>query len=81
MNSTNFEVICPHCQLYVIIEQINCGIFRHGVLKSNNEQINPHLDKQSCDDLVEKNLIYGCGKPFRIVKQGDTFIIEICDYI
>jgi len=23
---------CPHCNEYVIIEKINCAIFRHGVL-------------------------------------------------
>jgi hypothetical protein len=25
-------VICPHCNEPVIIEKINCAIFRHGVL-------------------------------------------------
>ena len=24
-------LLCPHCQEYIIIEKINCGIFRHGV--------------------------------------------------
>jgi len=23
---------CPHCKEFIIIEKINCGIFRHGVL-------------------------------------------------
>ena len=54
-----FEVECPHCKQFVIIEQINCGIFRHGVLKSNMNQINPHLPKPECDELANKNLIYG----------------------
>ena len=22
-------LICPHCNEFIIIEQINCGIFRH----------------------------------------------------
>jgi hypothetical protein len=32
-------VKCPHCNESVIIEQINCAIFRHGVYKINNDQI------------------------------------------
>lgn len=74
---------CPHCELLIIIniKEINCGIFRHGVLKNNLEQINPHECKLNCDTLVNKDLIYGCGKPFQIIKQNDNYIIEICDYI
>ena len=78
-----FEVQCPHCKEYVIIEQINCAIFRHGVFKSNMNQINPHLPKSACDDLVIKGLIYGCGKPFKIIKennQSEWMAVE-CDYI
>ena len=36
---------CPHCQEFIIIEQLNCGIFRHGVLKKSGKQINPHASK------------------------------------
>jgi hypothetical protein len=25
-------LLCPHCNEYIIIEKINCAIFRHGVL-------------------------------------------------
>jgi len=74
-------VTCPHCSGSIEIEQINCGIFRHGVLKSTNTQINPHSSKETCDNLLEKNLIYGCSKPFRITKVEDKFEITICDYI
>jgi len=31
MSDKNFTVICPHCQTWIVIEQINCAIFRHGV--------------------------------------------------
>ena len=24
---------CPHCNEYILIEKINCAIFRHGTLK------------------------------------------------
>ena len=51
-------VICPHCKESIIIEEINCAIFRHAILKINNEQINPHASKDICDSLIEKKLIY-----------------------
>jgi len=39
---------CPRGGISIEIEQINCGIFRCGILKSNNEQIPPHLSKEEC---------------------------------
>lgn len=72
---------CPHCEEYIIIEKLNCGIFRHGVIKTNGKQINPHESKQMCDDLFKKKLIYGCGKPFKIIQNGEKLEIKICDYI
>lgn len=74
-------LICPHCNEFIIIKQINCGIFRHGTLKSNNRQINPHASKAKCEYFINNGLIYGCGKPFKIIQEGDKFIIEICEYI
>lgn len=79
--SSSIVVICPHCKEYVIIKELNCGIFRHGVFKSNGQQIGPHEPKQLCDSYVEQNIIYGCGKPFRVTKSGGNIEIEICDYI
>jgi len=72
---------CPHCKEFVIIEKLNCGIFRHGILKSNGQQINPHTNKELCDLYFDKKIIYGCGKPFQIIKNGEKFEIQICDYI
>ena len=72
---------CPHCNEYIIIEQLNCGIFRHGQLKSNGKQMDPHTQKDICDYYKVNNLIYGCGKPFRIFLRDNIFVIEICDYI
>ena len=60
---------CPHCQDIVDIIEENCRIFRHGVLKSNLQQINPHTNKEECERLTDNNLIYGCGKPFRLIRQ------------
>jgi hypothetical protein len=78
------QIECPHCLQYIIImkKEINCAIFRHGVLKSNGVQIPPHLPKILCDELVSKNLIYGCGKPFQLVKNNkNEFGPVICGYI
>jgi hypothetical protein len=74
-------LICPHCNNYIIIEKLNCGIFRHGTLKTNHTQINPHASKEECYHYINNNLIYGCGKPFKIVQVNGKFIIEICEYI
>lgn len=74
-------VICPHCNNNVLIEQLNCKIFRHGVLKSNNTQINPHANKEECDYYIKNDLIYGCGKPFIIIENNNEFKTEICEFI
>ena len=76
-------VKCPHCDQQIEILEINCAIFRHGVFKHSGEQIDPHSSEEMCNKYVEENLIYGCGKPFRIVKNNDTneIYVEKCDYI
>lgn len=74
-------VICPHCKDYIIIKELNCCIFRHGIYKSSGEQMNPHANKNECDYLKEKDLIFGCGKPFKIIIDNENVILEICDYI
>jgi hypothetical protein len=72
---------CPHCNEFVIIEKINCAIFRHGILKKNLKQIDPHSLKELCEYFVNNDLIYGCGKPFRIVIKDNNLLTEICDYL
>jgi hypothetical protein len=74
-------IICPNCNEYVIIEKINCGIFRHATLKENGKQIEPHSSKQICENLLNNNLIYGCGKPFQIINNNGILEIFCCDYI
>lgn len=81
MENNNFIVNCPHCKDIIIIEQVNCAIFRHGVLKLNNEQIPPHLNKLECDKLFNCQLIYGCGKPFKVIEKNNLYIAIKCDYI
>ena len=76
---TNEPIIfCPHCKEPIIIEKINCGIFRCGILKKDNTQINPHLDQESCEKLIKNEEIFGCSRPFRILPN---YTVEICDYI
>jgi len=72
-----YFISCPHCGTTLQINRydINCGIFRCGVYKSNLEHIYPHLSKEKCESL--KNEIWGCGKPFKF----DGKRISICDYI
>lgn len=72
-----FIVDCPHCNEPVIIQEVNCAIFRHGIFKTNYEQIPPHSTKDQCDEWIEKNMIYGCGKPFKIINNTAVK----CDYI
>lgn len=82
MSEENVKTVhCPHCGQLIIVEQINCGIFRCGVEKQTGNQIPPHTHKQECDRLAEQGLIYGCGKPFRVEKKENGLEAIICDYI
>lgn len=70
---------CPHCNDFISIDKkdLNCCIFRHGFYIKTKTQINPHEKKEICEDLFNKKLIIGCGKPFKIKNNK----IEICDWI
>lgn len=76
-----FIITCPHCSEYIIIQKMNCGIFRHGVLISNGKQIDPHANKTVCDNYIKKKKIYGCGKPYQVIKEGEEYKVSVCDYI
>jgi hypothetical protein len=81
-NEVHLILKCPHCEEFILIEKINCGIFRHGIIIKTGKQMNPHETKEKCDELKNKNLIYGCGKPFRIkMKINDIYFTETCEYI
>ena len=69
--------VCPHCDGLFIVDQLNCGIFRHGISKKTGYQIDSHTPKEECDRMIRENLIIGCGKPFKW--NGTQFIV--CDYI
>lgn len=70
-------VYCPNCNMPIEIVEVNCGIFRCGILKTTFQQIPPHCRKEECDHYVKEDLIYGCGNPFQLING----IVEDCDYI
>jgi hypothetical protein len=73
-----FIVQCPNCSDYIIIEEINCQIFRHAEYKDKTRgQLPPHSSEAICNDVFEKGLVYGCAKPFRF----DGINVTVCDYI
>lgn len=72
---------CPHCKGTCIIEEIACGIFRHGVYKQTLTQIPPHAPKEMCDALVAQDQIYGCGKPFQLIYELTEYQATPCEYI
>ena len=72
---------CPYCGITIVIETLNCGIFRCGTMKKTMVQIPPHASKKTCDDLYKTEQIYGCGKPFLVKVVNTVFKVSKCDYI
>lgn len=77
----DFIVICPNCDKEVIIEQLNCGIFRHGAYKANGQQLPPHESEVNCTKLIQIDAIYGCGKPFQVILEDSKYVAKQCGYI
>ena len=85
MTEENYIIInCPNCDddILIYINEINCSIFRHGVIKHTFQQIPPHASKEQCEDYITRDSVYGCAKPFRL-KQSHTnaYVAIKCDYI
>ena len=74
-------ISCPTCNQNIEILELNCCIFRCGIFKHNYTQIDPHLPKLQCDILIQRNLIYGCGKPFKLINENNRWVSIQCDYI
>lgn len=72
-------VNCPHCKICIEVVEVNCGIFRCGIIKDTMKQIPPHSSKILCDKLKEEDKIFGCGKPFHINNKERTPVK--CEYI
>lgn len=83
MSTKTKEIIvtCPHCEYPVEIAELNCCIFRHGAFIATGQQIDPHLCREKCDELVHSGQIAGCGKPFRIVMENGEYVAIVCDYV
>jgi hypothetical protein len=77
----NIIVVCPHCEDFILIEELNCCIFRHGVIIKTGLQIDPHAPKELCDFYINTNQIYGCGKPYQIMLEDNKYVAIKCDYI
>ena len=77
-----YHLVCPHCSGCILVHknELNCRIFRHGVFL-NGEPIPPHASQEECERLVSMNQIQGCGKPFQVVREGETEIAVPCGYI
>lgn len=73
---------CPHCKDYFMVaeNELNCCIFRHAMFK-NGAKVDSHESEKNLEHWKQQNLIYGCGKPFKVSKVGDAYKTEICDYI
>jgi len=50
-------------------------------MRKGVKQMDPHCPKEECYRLFSCGLIYGCGKPFKIIKNGSEIKVEICEYI
>ena len=74
-------ITCPHCGQFAEILELNCRIFRCGIFKHNLQQIPPHETKEICDDLKLRDVIFGCGKPFRIMENSGVMEAVACEYI
>ena len=85
MNDAEVSVLpCPHCGMLMEIphEHINCAIYRHATFKVTGQQIDPHAPKEICDRLVELGLVHGCGKPFRVRREAEGWLVaEACEYL
>jgi hypothetical protein len=81
--SNLYQFSCPYCDIIIEVEknQLNCKIFRCGIMKSNGIQVNPHTSKTECDYLSDNNLVWGCCKPFRFIEVENNNYVEKCEYI
>jgi len=64
---------CPWCGIGIEIAEVNCAIFRCGMMKATGQQINPHMSREEVAQIIGQ--IWGCGNPFkyingRLVKCG-----------
>jgi hypothetical protein len=73
---------CPTClgDIIILEEEINCSIFRHAVYK-NGCEVNPHTPEVIMKNMIQCDMIFGCGSPFRLVIKEGVYTAETCDWI
>ena len=65
-----FQFSCPSCNVTIIVakKDIKCKKFICGEFK-NGKFVKPHSSKSTCDKLLTKDTINGCGMPIVIKKD------------
>ena len=63
----NLVVNCPHCSDPIIIEELNCCIFRHGIFKETAAQIDPHSSEELCNYYISEKKYMGVGNRFKLL--------------
>ena len=81
---------CPHCGGGIVIDQMNCSIFRHGAASVDprgrvDDQIAPHASRQASAAKLGHYVTpggerqsYGCGKPYRMDRATGKLVK--CDW-
>ena len=67
---------CPHCDKYIIIPLSSLNgneNFIHAIFINNYEQVDPNLTEIECQYLLENNMVFGCCKKFKIIRQNDIY--------
>jgi hypothetical protein len=77
---TMWMLLCPHCHTVVQIptNMVNCGIFRHAIVRASGVIVSPHASKEKCDKYLASGTVYGCVKPFKFTASSPA---EKCDYV
>ena len=60
-----------------------CEAYRYAVINGiykNGKHINPYASNKFCEINLSQNLIYGCGKPFRVILDDNQYKAIVCDY-
>ena len=70
-----FYFRCPICNILITCEdkQLNCRIFRCGVMRNNqNQPIPPHASREQCEAWKKTDSIVGCTCPIEV---------QLCDSV
>ena len=62
----SIELRCPYCKNLIILNKIVSSYMRHGILKHEKKLIHPGMSDGMAMNLARLNLIYGCGKKYKI---------------